>query len=165
MSEKEFGKLFPEGIVPGRTLPFVHKGKWAIHGLLPFLLSYTGDADVYVATFNVSEDSLRTFFFLQEGKSIRSLTMILDTTVKRHKLDMLLFAANVTPDIHIASNHMKVMLVENGSRFVGVVGSANMNNNPRYEAGFIFTDEQYYRYFKDAFMNVYRTDSVAFEWN
>jgi hypothetical protein len=165
MSEKEFLKLFPSGIRPGMMVPFAHKGKWAIHGLLPFLLSYTGCADVYMATFNVSEDSLRAFFFLQEEKKIRSLTMLLDTNVKRHKLDMLLFAAGVTPAIHIASNHMKVMLVENGARRVGIVGSANMNNNPRYEAGFIFTDEKFYSYFKDVFMNIYHSDSLDFEWN
>ncbi|MBK5720131.1 hypothetical protein JGH11_04520 [Dysgonomonas sp. Marseille-P4677] len=59
MKQSEFDKLFPGGIKPNQITPYVHKGKWAIHELLPILLEYIGTATVRIATFNISEDSLR----------------------------------------------------------------------------------------------------------
>ena len=163
--KNKFEKLFPNGLLPDTTTPFVHKGEWAIHELLPFLLSYTGTAEVRVATFNISEDSLRPLFFLLEEKKINQLQLLLDMNVRRHKLELLLFAANITPEIRITANHSKILLLENKTWKVGIVGSANMNNNPRYEAGFIFTNKDFYDYFKKAFEDAYNNDSLPFEWN
>ncbi len=162
MTLSDIDELFADGLKPNQTIPYVHKGKWAIHELLPILLSHISNAVVRIATFNISEDSLRPLFFMMERKEISALHLLLDLNVKRHKLDILLFANNITPDIRLSSTHMKVMLVENESKIVGVVGSANMNNNPRYEAGFIFTNDIQYQYFKDAFENVYANDSIPF---
>lgn len=63
--------------------------------------------------------------------------MLLDTTVKRHKIDLLLFAANISPEIRIDSCHAKVLLVENERYKFGIIGSANLNLNHRWEAGYI----------------------------
>ncbi len=66
----------------------MHKGEWAIHEVLPSLLCAIGEADVRIATFSVSEDSLRPLFFLTDEAKIRNLTLLLDHTVKRHKRDL-----------------------------------------------------------------------------
>lgn len=165
MTISEFEKLFPDGIKANQITPYVHKGKWAIHELLPILLEQIGAATVRIATFNISEDSLRPLFFLMEDKKISDLKLLLDMNVKRHKLDMLLFAANITDNIRLASSHMKVMLVENEYWNIGVVGSANMNNNPRYEAGFVFTDKGLYSYYLQAYNDIFENDSLPFAWN
>ena len=81
--------LFPKALCPGSIEPFMHKGDWAIHNVLPFLLEQIGPADVEIATFSISEDSIRPLFFLAENGLINRLTLLLDTTVKRHKIDML----------------------------------------------------------------------------
>ncbi|MDR1716344.1 MAG: hypothetical protein LBS20_10905 [Prevotella sp.] len=162
MKKNELDSLFPDGLKPGLIIPYVHKGKWAIHELLPILLEQTGTAAVRIATFNISEDSLRPLFFLVEKQKVSELRLLLDMNVKRHKIDLLLFAANITSNVRLSSTHMKVMLIENEHWNVGVVGSANMNNNPRYEAGFIFTDTNHYRYFRNAFTEAYENDSLPF---
>lgn len=90
---------FPGALVPGTMVPFMHKGVWAIHQVLPILLSRIGPARVSVATFNISEDSLRTLFFLNEDKQLQELRLLLDMNVRRHKLGLLLFAGGITPDI------------------------------------------------------------------
>lgn len=54
----------------------MHKGEWAIHEVLPSLLCAIGEADVRIATFSVSEDSLRPLFFLTDEAKIRSLTLL-----------------------------------------------------------------------------------------
>lgn len=152
---QELLNRFPKALTAESCEPYMHKGEWAIHQVLPILLSALGPSDVMVATFSVSEDSLRPLFFLTDEKKITSLRMVLDTTVKRHKLDLLLFAAGITPEIRIDSCHAKVLLLKNEKYSFGIVGSANMNLNHRWEAGFYFTDGSHFRYFEKAFNKTY----------
>jgi len=153
---------FPGALVPGTMVPFMHKGVWAIHQVLPILLSRIGPARVSVATFNISEDSLRTLFFLNEGKQLQELRLLLDMNVRRHKLGLLLFAGGITPDIRLDSCHAKVLLVKNGSFSFGIVGSANLNWNHRWESGFYFTAGDAFDYFDrmygEAFENALEYD-------
>ena len=122
MNSEMFDRLFPD-LGSGTIEPLIHKGEWAIHEVLPFLLQRIGPAQVKIATFSISEDSLRPLFFLVESGSITKLTLLLDATVKRHKLDMLLFALNITPAIRIDSNHAKILLVRSHA-FGEIVESA-----------------------------------------
>lgn len=140
---------------PGSIEPFMHKGDWAIHEVLPSLLAAIGPSSVRIATFSISEDSLRPLFFLSDERMITDLTLLLDTTVKRHKLNLLLFAANITPSIRIDSCHAKLLLVENAQYKFGIVGSANLNQNHRWEAGFYFTAGSHYDYFAQMFNESY----------
>ena len=161
MKKADFDLLFPEGITSGQITPYVHKGRWAVHEVLPILLDRSGPAIVRVATFNISEDSLRPMFFLKEEGKISDLRLLLDMNVKRHKLDILLFAANIADSVRISSTHMKLILVE-GIFKCGLVGSANMNNNPRYEAGVAFTDTKMFDYYRDCFDEIFKNDSLPF---
>ena len=129
----------------------MHKGDWAIHEVLPSLLSAIGPAKVKIMTFSISEDSLRPLFFLADERKIESLTLLLDMTVKRHKLDLLLFASNISPSIRIDSCHAKLLLVENRQHKFGIAGSANLNQNHRWENGFYFTSGKHYEYFSQMF--------------
>ena len=116
-------------------------------------------------TFNVSEDALRPMFFEVEKGNITDLRMILDMNVKRHKLEMLLFAAGITTDIRLASCHAKVLLISNERYRIGIVGSANANQPVRYEAGFLFSDPRLFSFFESQFNQVFNEDSIPFEWN
>lgn len=133
----------------------MHKGEWAIHEVLPSLLSDIGVADVRIATFSVSEDSLRPLFFLCDEGRISRLRLLLDYTVKRHKLDLLLFAAGFSPDIRIDACHAKVLLVEGRGHRFGIVGSANLNQNHRWEAGVWFTGGPMFDYYRNQFDAAY----------
>ena len=132
---------FPLALCPGSIEPFMHKGEWAIHEVLPSLLSDIGPAHIKIATFSISEDSLRPLFFLSDEKKIESLTLLLDTTVKRHKLDLLLFASNISPRIRIDSCHAKLLLVENEQYKFGIAGSANLNQTTDGKTAFISLPE------------------------
>lgn len=154
---KKFQADFTHALCPGSIEPFMHKGEWAIHEVLPTLLSAIGPASVRIATFSISEDSLRPLFFLTEEGKITSLQMLLYTTVKRHKIDLLLFAANISPQIRIDSCHAKVLLVENAQYKFGIVGSANLNQNHRWEAGFYFTAGTHFDYFSATFNQAYES--------
>lgn len=164
MSAKSFEKLIISNLDFG-VIGFHHKGEWAIHEALTVLLSRTGPAVVMMETFNVSEAALRPMFFEVEKGNILNLRMILDMNVKRHKLEMLLFAAGITTDIRLASCHAKVLLIKNENFRIGIVGSANANQPVRYEAGFLFTDPVLFSFFESQFNQVFNEDSIPFEWN
>lgn len=157
LNKSEFYQLFPRFNYEGIIEPFMHKGEWAVHEVLPILLEYIGTAEVMIATFSISEDSLRPLFFLVDAGKISKLTMLLDTTVKRHKLDMLLFASNITQNIRIESNHAKVLLIKNDKYKFGIVGSANLNQPQRVEAGFYFTAGSHFDFFENQFYNYFDT--------
>jgi len=162
MTKQQFDQLFPGALLPEIIEPFIHKGEWAIHDVLPILLQQIGSAEVKVATFSISEDSLRPLFFLVEDGSVSKLSLLFDMTVKRHKLDMLLFASNITPCIRLDSNHAKIILVRSNTHSFGIVGSANMNQVRRYEAGFYFTAGKHFDYFEKMFDEIYE-QSIPYE--
>ena len=161
-------KIFEELLTPGLNLGvkgFQHKGEWAIHEALHVLLSYTGPASVMMETFNVSEDALRPMFFEVEAGHITDLRLVLYMNVKRHKLEMLLFAAGITANIRLTPCHAKVLLIRNEQYRIGIVGSANANQPIRYEAGVIFSEPGLFDFFEETFNRVFNDDSIPFEWN
>lgn len=155
MNLQTFDKLFPSALTPGMIQPFIHKGEWAVHEVLPILFEKIGCFNVAIATFSISEDSLRSLFFMADDCKIQDLTILLDQTVKRHKLDMLLFAESITRNIRIESNHSKILLVWNKNYQFGIVGSANLNLNARFEAGFYFSGGEHFDFFKQQFFEIY----------
>ena len=145
-----------EGLLqPHLIKPFFHKGEWSLHQIIPALIQVFGPCEVRIATFNISEESIRPLFFLVDSGEITKLHLLLDTTVRRHKLDLLLFAANITPSIAIDNCHAKVLLVNNDKYQFGVVGSANLNTNHRWESGFWFTESTFFDYFTAQYNEAY----------
>lgn len=150
--QNDIDVLFPHMDEPGIIQPFMHRGEWAVHEALPMLISHLGPSDVRIATYMVSEESLRALLLAQ---GVHSMRLLLDLTVKRHKLPLLLFAQNVTADIRLDYCHAKVLLVENGERRFGIVGSANLNRAHRWESGFWFTAGPHYDYFLNQYDSAY----------
>lgn len=166
MSSK-FKEYFPNGVQPGKIIPYAHKGEWAVHELLPFLFSEIGAFHLSLATFNISEDSLRPIFFMKERGELLSVKFLFDNNVKRHKLDMMLFSANIGDLVRTSASHMKIMLCWNEKIGIAVVGSANMNRNVRHEAGFMSTAKpdasgEPYHFYKHYFDDVFENDSIPF---
>ena len=162
MTKELFNNLFLGALCPGTIEPFNHKGEWAIHDVLPILLVEIGNAEVKIATFGISEDGLRPLFFLVDEGVISKLSLLLDLTVKRNKLDMILFASNITPNIRLESNHSKILLVKNHTHAFGIVGSMNLNQPKRFEAGFYFTTGKHFDYFDNMFDKIY-SEAIPYE--
>ena len=149
LSKDNFSKQFDTS--PNTIKPFIQKGEWAIHDVLPILLSEYGQADVSIITFSISEESIRTLFLEADKGNVRKLSLLLDFSVRKNKLALLLFASEITSEIRLFDVHAKVFLVENENIKFGIVGSANLNNNRRLESGFYFTEGEYFNYFKNEF--------------
>lgn len=100
----------------------------------------------------VSDESLRTLSMLE---GVRSIRLLVDMTLQRHKLPLLLFAQNVCASIRLDSCHAKVLLMESDTQRFGIVGSANLNLAHRWESGFFFTAGSHFDYFKQHFDHAY----------
>lgn len=161
----KFKTYFPDGIVPGKVIPYAHKSDWAVHEVLPFLFSQIGQFHLSIATFNISEEALRPIFFMKERNELLSCRFLFDAILPKHKVDLMFFASSIAQDIRTSYSHMKVMLCHNDNHCLSVVGSANMNRNPRHEAGFFSTDRDIYNFYLNYFENIYKNDSIPFIWD
>lgn len=160
---KKLLELIPHGTRPG-IVPYAHKAEWAVHDVLPVFFHRFGAFHLSLATFNISEDSLRPLFFMKERGELLTCRFLLDNNVKRHKVDMLFFSSGIADSVRISATHMKLMLLENEKICMTVVGSANMNRNIRHEAGIISTDPEIYNYFMQYYNNVFANDSLPFRF-
>jgi len=120
-----------------------------MYELLTFLLNITGPAKVYLSTFSISEASIRALNNAMDQGQITELYCLFDYTIKKNKLQLLVFASNVANDIRLTPNHSKIILIENSTWKLTVVGSANMTPNPRKEAGVILTDDSIFFHYKE----------------
>lgn len=117
-------------------------GQWNMHELLTYLLSITGPADVYITTWAITEEPVRSLMFLKETGVIRSVKCVFDHKVKEQKSKAFLLAESNFDIVHLAKCHAKVSLIVNDDWGVSISGSANYTRNPRVERGVICTQWQ-----------------------
>lgn len=118
---------------PNQIQILASNGEWSLHDLLPIALSFCGKSSVSVASFSLSEEAVRTFYFEKEKGSITYLRCLFDYTMRSHKIDLMLFLENVSNEVRTTPNHAKIMLIENDNWNIAIIGSANLTTNPRLE--------------------------------
>jgi hypothetical protein len=133
----DFGTL-----VPGHFYHYLNHGQWSLHDLLEFVLKYTGPAEVLVTSFSLSETAIRAFVRLMDEGLITELQCLFDVSTKRNKLDLLMFAQNVTSQVYLSSNHAKLISVKSAQKHVFINTSANLTVNRRHESGILITDKE-----------------------
>lgn len=125
----------------GDCIHYVSMGEWSLHDLVFHLLSITGPAEITMATWSVSEDAVRLMLKNIEHGLIKKLSLLLDWRVKVRRPEVLsLVKSNIT-EIRESSCHAKLAVIENDGWQICIVGSANLTNNPRIEAGVIHADK------------------------
>lgn len=118
---------------------FFTKGRWSTHETILYLLKQSGPAKVSIASFSLSEITIRTFANAIKAGYITNIELLLNTAVKRNKLDLLLFLKNVVTRIGLIHNHQKIILIESNTHFITVTQSANSTINPAHESGVVFS--------------------------
>lgn len=154
MSLKILQELFST-LNPNKITPYITEGNWSAHTLIPFILDYTGDANVWISSFSICEDSVRV---LVTDSRIKKLYCLLDASILRYKRDLFFFLESKA-EVRICANHSKVIIVEGRVNRVAVITSANLTVNRRVESGVIFTDDNFF-IIKDQFLD--RFNSMAY---
>ena len=131
--------------------------------MIAFHVRRLKSASVFLTTFSLSEIAIRTFIELFEQGELLALTIVTDHTVRKNKLDMLLFA-NENASIYLTDVHAKIAHIYNDTDAVVILSTSNLNAIKRYEAGAVFYDPVHIDFFKNKIIELIH-DSIPFEPN
>lgn len=147
------------------VLPWFSPGVFSLFELIEFTMSfYNQPASMFISSFSIGEDAVRTFDRLSQKKLLIKSHLLLDLNIKRHKIGMLFFSLNIAQEIRLAKNHSKIVLLNFGFQQITIVGSANLNLNDKIEAGIISNNPALFNYYKDHLTTVYN-DAIKVDIN
>jgi hypothetical protein len=123
-------------LIPDKNTHFVTLGRWSMHDLIFYCLKQTGPAHLLIATWSISEISIRNLVKKFNEKEILSVKFLLDPRVKvRNPKPLQMLQANF--EYTFSPCHAKVTTIENQNWNLSIIASANLTNNPRIERGVI----------------------------
>ncbi len=164
MTKNSVLQYFPNVLHSEVIEPYMQKGEWATHNVLPVLLDMFPNAEIRLSSFNISDQSLRTLAMLSKEKKFSQLRLLLDKSLLRNKVALLYFAKNISQSVKLESVHAKILLLKTDTHCFGIVGSQNFNQNKKVEAGVYFTDKKMYQYFEERFDHFYQ-QGITYEPN
>lgn len=124
-----------------KNYSFMSNGDWSCYHLVNHFLKQTGPADIYLATWSISEFSARMLTdWLNTGR-IRSITALVDYRSKNRHQNAFYLAKQNFSKIKIAYCHAKVTVIRGENFYISINGSANWTENPRIESGIVSTDK------------------------
>ncbi len=125
-------------LVGKNTICFwVSDGSWSMHDMLVSLLNITGTAELFIATYAMSETPARIITQLKAAKQITRLTTILDNRVDTRSAGSFQLMKAMSDEMVMVDVHAKVTLIINENWQLAVIGSANYTENKRFETGII----------------------------
>ena len=135
-AELDLGPVLGE-LRMGTVVDFYTDGKWSLHQLVEHLLAVTGPAHVYLATWTITEDPVRSLVRLRESGAIRDLYALLNHKVRERCPAAFHLALQQFSGVGEAKCHAKSTVLMNDDWALSIVGSANYSRNPRLEVGAI----------------------------
>lgn len=141
-------------------LHFFTKKLWSSYDLLLYLLSLTGKADVILTSFSISDITIRSIKKAIDTGYINSIDLILNTSIRKNKLELLFFAGNVVNRICLANSHSKIILIENDDWKISVNQSANASVNNNEEAGVICNEIEVFEFYKKNIDRIFATNLI-----
>lgn len=136
--------------------------RFQVADILKWILDQTGPAHVRMSSFSISEEFLRRIFFIEKSGLILSLDIILDFKATNKTLILWPFIAQTVENCYLASNHSKILLVNNDRWNVAVVMSQNLTRGNRFESGAIITDHAVFSHLDKQFNFIITHQSVPF---
>lgn len=109
-------------------------------GLLGWILSQTGKADVYVSTFSTSDEFCSGFWRLRKKNLIGNAVLVADLKASRKTVQLYSLMQRCFDSVFLAHNHSKVVLVKNERHMVTVITSQNQTYGDRAECTVVTSD-------------------------
>ena len=139
-AKRAIGDLEPGCEVFGFT-----KGQFSLIDLLEHVLTCTGPAHVFVATWSAADADLKQAFkFLKNGR-VQSLRFLVDYSFRARQPDLVdtLLAVFGRDAVRVSVTHAKFCLIYNDDWSLVVRTSMNLNFNPRFENFEISDDREF----------------------
>lgn len=111
-------------------------------GLIKWILSQIGSADVWVSSYSTSEEFLRGFRLMRQSDSIHSAKMLLDVKASKKTMQLWSMMQACFNEVYLGENHSKVILFRATNCVVSVVTSQNQTYGSRDESTIITTEPQ-----------------------
>lgn len=159
------GRRIDTMLRPMRHGDQVYLGK-GLHvlGLLRWILSQTGKAEIWVSTFSTSEEFLAGFLRLRNEGLVGRATLVADLKAARKTEVLKPLMTGCFDDVFLGENHSKVMLVQNDHWTVSVITSQNQTYGGRAECTMVtISQETFLQLFtglKDIMDNSTRLDGI-----
>lgn len=137
-------------------IDFMTAGTLSLHMIIEHILFKYGKClELYISTWAIKEAAARSLLALKNADKIGSLYGIFDYRVKT--VDSLSFrlVQNIFHRCELTKNHSKVVLLEYKDRYITILCSANLSNNPRIEAGFISMSKNTFLFHKEWMLKVF----------
>lgn len=141
---KNVGEIFPlcQNLKDGNSIYFMTDGAWSNIDIIECLLSITGPVDISFCTWSISTDAIRKFTEWQTAGLIKSLHVIMDQGIRNRKPEIHQQALVAFKNLRLIKCHAKVAVICNANYNFVIIGSANLTNNPRKEAGLIIRSQE-----------------------
>ena len=111
-------------------------------GLIKWILSQIGCADVWVSSYSTSEEFLRGFQLMRLSDSIHSAKMLLDVKASKKTVQLWRMMQACFDEVYLGENHSKVILFRTEDCVVSVVTSQNQTYGSRDESTIVTTEPQ-----------------------
>lgn len=141
---KNVGEIFPmcKDLKENHSIYFMTDGAWSNIDIIECLLSITGPAAISFCTWSISIDAIRKFTEWQASGAIKNLQVIMDQGIRNRKPEIHQQATVAFKNLRLIKCHAKVCVITNERYSFVVMGSANLTNNPRKEAGLIVRSQE-----------------------
>lgn len=117
-------------------------------GLLGWILSQTGRADIWVSTFSTSDAFCSGFLNLRKKGLVGKASLVADLKASRKTVQLARLMKSCFEHVYLAQNHSKIVLVQNDRWTVSVISSQNQTYGDRAECTMVTTSQQ-------AFLDLY----------
>ncbi len=131
-------------------------------GLLHWILSQTGKADVWVSSYSTSEAFLNGFMLMKMKGTIGRSMVLLDQRAVKKTLKLVGEMKMAFDHVFFGQNHSKIVLVKNECWQVAVVTSQNQTYGDRAESSIITTDSGVFDVIMRQFVELAGRNSVEF---
>ena len=130
--------------------------------VLKWILEQTGQADIAITSFSISEEFLRRLVYLKREGLVKSLNIVLDLKATNKTMMLWQMIRQVVEKCYLAENHSKILLVGGKEMKVAVITSQNLTRGNRYESIYITTDGSIYDYMSNRVADLI-TKSIPFD--
>jgi hypothetical protein len=143
-------------IKPDESIYFFSKKEWSMPDLIDYVTTQFGPCALRLTSFSFTSPALVHIKNLIEIRQLTNVQFLLDKSVKNQKEKYQQLKA-IDIDVAFLSCHAKVVLLHNSKINLVIVSSANINRNPRWEAGVIETRPAVFNFYSNSFNQTWQT--------
>lgn len=124
------------------SMHYVSDGAFSTHELIEHFVKITGPVKLYLTTWAMSENPLRSILNLVDRKMITELNCLFDVKITDRAPKVFAMANSIVTRVKLVHCHAKIFVIENDEWAIVNNASANMTKNPRMEAGVVCSERR-----------------------